>query len=357
MSTAAEHDPWLHAVPSVDPASDAARADALANDDNPPPDDEAPTRTPGRSALSARAYTRAQLADLPVPCPLIADTLDERTVAVLAGPRGSLKSFVVISWALSVATGLAWLGRLVHAPGRALIVAAEGAQGMHQRIAAWEDAHQPVPDDALTVITGPVNLLERGQVDELAGFLRAGGYSFIALDTLARCMVGGDENSARDMGIVVDSLDRIRDATGVHGCVVAAHHTPRSDNGRPRGSSALDSGVDTIYMSEGDSSLVRLNREKRKDGPVDDTLNVCLQLSGASGYLADTRPSLTNSADKLMSVFLSAFSETGASKSELRAVADMAPATFARSLNSLVNLGLLRNEGTDKRPFYRKATA
>jgi hypothetical protein len=305
--------------------------------------------------LADLTLTRDQLADLPAPEPLIDDTLDQRTVAILAGPRGTLKSFVLISWAASIGTGRAWLGRTVHARQRALIVAAEGAEGMHRRLEAWEDAHLAVPDDALSVLRVPVNLLNPAAVAELCELVREGGYGFVAIDTIARSMTGGDENSGRDMGLVVAALYDVLAATGAHGSVVAAHHAPRADAGRPRGHTALESGVDTIYVTSGDPALMQLTRVKRKDGPCDDVVNCRLELRESSGFLADTRPGLANKADELLSVFVSAFSETGASKTELRAAADLAPATFHRSLNSLISLGILRNDGTDARPFYRLA--
>ena len=63
----------------------------------------------------------------------------------------------------------------------------------------------------------------------------------------------------------------------------------------------------------------------------------------------------TNAAARLLSTFLSMFSQTGATKAELRNVADMPPATFFRALSELVKSGELINEGTDARPFYRLA--
>jgi hypothetical protein len=40
---------------------------------------------------------------------LIEDTVDRRTVAVVAGSFGTLKSFVLLDWASCVATGSRWL--------------------------------------------------------------------------------------------------------------------------------------------------------------------------------------------------------------------------------------------------------
>jgi hypothetical protein len=66
-----------------------------------------------------------------------------------------------------------------------------------------------------------------------------------------------------------------------------------------------------------------------------------------------TRRGQTDSANTLLSAFCSHFAATGASKAELRLVADMSPATFYRALCELVESGRLVNVGTDKQPFYK----
>ncbi len=310
--------------------------------------------TPSRPGLRDRLLSRSGLASLPEPESLITDTIDRRTVAVVAGHFGSLKSFVLQAWAASVATGHTWLGREVE-QGSVLYIAAEGAQGLHPRFSAWEYGWQTdIPDDALDVLPEPVNLMDATAVAQLCEL--AAGRSLVVVDTLARCLVGADENSARDMGIAVDALYRIRNAT-VDGTVVLAHHTGK-DRSTIRGSSALEAGVDTVYTAEGDAGLVHLKRTKRKDGPRADHLQIKLSPVLDSGVIvsalaADMKPN----ARELMSVFMSAFGSTGATKSDLRNVADMPPASFHRSLNELVNAGTLVNEGTDARPFYKASEA
>ncbi|MBB3082946.1 AAA family ATPase [Geodermatophilus sabuli] len=308
-------------------------------------------RPAGSSRLRERLLSRGALASLPKPQPLIADTIDRRTVTVVAGHFGSLKSFVLQDWAACVATGRPWISRPVE-QGRVLYVAAEGAHGLHARWAAWEYGwRRTIPDDALSVLPEPVNLLDEGAVAELCAL--AAGHSLVVLDTLARCIVGADENSARDMGMAVDALYRLRTATG-DGTVVLAHHTGK-DRSTIRGSSALEAGVDTVYTTDGDPRLMKMSRTKRKDGPREDTLQLKLSPVLDSGVVvsalaADMKPN----AQALMSVFMSAFGATGASKADLRNVADLPPASFHRSLNELVSAGALVNEGSDSRPFYRK---
>jgi AAA domain len=309
---------------------------------------------PRRRTLADRTFTRSQLADLPKHEPLIENTLDRRTVAAVIGPQGTLKSFLLISWLCSVATGTPWLGRPVKR-GPVVLIAAEGAYGINGRIGAWEQHHDiQVPDDGLRVIAGPVNLTKPSEVSYLCADI--GEHAIVGIDTLARSIVGADENSAKDMGVAVDSLYRLRDATG-DGTVVVAHHTPKGNGTTGRGSSAFEFGIDTIYLADGNAEGVTLTRTKRKDGPQTDVLNGHLQVVGLSGFFADKTAELSNAADALLSAFMSAFSATG-TKAELRhTVPDMPPATFHRSLNSLIKLGILRNAGTDKRPFYVRAQA
>jgi hypothetical protein len=94
----------------------------------------------------------------------------------------------------------------------------------------------------------------------------------VTLDTLARCSAGMDENSAMDTGRMLDSLAQVRDATGPTGVVGVVHHTGKSDRQTARGSSALESGVDTVYRTEGDARAMTLTCTKRKDGPDTDRL-------------------------------------------------------------------------------------
>ncbi|RFU23030.1 AAA family ATPase [Geodermatophilus marinus] len=314
---------------SVDEAT-VAQVLALARVGQPAADEQ-----PRRAPMRDRLLTRSSLAELPEPEPLIADTIDRRTVALVAGHFGSLKSFVAQDWAACVATGRPWMGRPVQ-QGSALYVAAEGAHGLHPRFTAWEHGWQRrIPDDALTVLPEPVNLSDSAAVAELCELVA--GRALVVVDTLARCLVGADENSAKDMGIAVDALYRLRDATG-DGTVVVLHHTGK-DRATVRGSSALEAGVDTVYQTEGDARCMRLSRTKRKDGPREDQLQVRLNPVLSSGVIVSAIGADMNSnARTLMSAFMSAFGTTGATKADLRNVVDMPPASFHRSLTRVPQL-------------------
>lgn len=311
-----------------------------------------------RPAMAAAVLSRSDLRNLPAPEPLISNVLDRGTCALLYGYRGSYKSFVAFDWAACVATGKPWQGRQV-SMARGLYIAAEGAIGYQGRSNAWEVGWgRKIDDGTLDFYPRPVNFMDARQVAELGALVAWGGYGFIVIDTVARCSVGADENSAKDAGLFIDRMYWILNRTpGGRGVVLAVHHTGK-DKTTLRGSSAFDAGVDTVYAATRDEGAVLLNREKRKDGPELDAHELRLDLiQGTNSAVLSVHQQVDKPerASRLLSTFVHLFLTTGATKSELRNVADMPNATFHRALDDLVKSGELINTGTDKRPFYKAA--
>ncbi len=237
-----------------------------------------------------------------------------------------------------------------------LYVASEGAYGLHGRLETWEYAWQStIPAQRFHVLPVPVQFGNRHDVLQLRSIVADLTPDLVVIDTIARCAVGLDENSARDMGMVVDVLYKLRDDTG-NGTVLAIHHTGK-DRQTVRGSSAIEAGVDTVYTIEGDSKLLKLERTKRKDGPLGDVLQLSLRPVDAmpSAVLESVHPGvdMRPTAEALLSTFRVHFSATGASKADLRTVSDLVPSSFSRALNDLVNQGVLVNTGSASRPHYR----
>ena len=326
-----------------------------------------------------RVLDRDDLDNLPTPEPLIEDTLDLGTVAVLGGPWGSGKSFLSLDWGACVATGKPWQGRTIHradpdyAGASVLFIAAEGAYGLAQRLNAWECAwgqagatrlFRSIP--SAVNLTEPMTLAELiyGEIEYEHTTNRPGhGYALIVVDTLAKCMVGAEENSAKDMGGIVDALYKIRDAGKCEAypagpTVLAVHHTGR-DGRTMRGSSALEAGVDTVYQVSKEGNEIHLARTKAKDRPLHDEMTLTLNpIPGTESAVISVHHGVDKPerADKLLSTFRALFGQTGASRAELRTAAEMPSATFHRALNDLLESGELINHGSDKRPFYKERT-
>lgn len=167
------------------------------------------------------------------------------------GPSGGGKSFVALDWALEVAQ-----------EQPVIYVAAEDAQGYAARKIAWCKHHEKGAGQ-LYFVPEPVNLFDPAAVaafvDDVARPLSP---ALIIFDTLARCMTGADENSARDMGVVIDHLEYIRHATAA--AVVPVHHSGK--NGATyRGSSALFGAAYTVIELESDGDLIKITCDKAKN--------------------------------------------------------------------------------------------
>lgn len=72
----------------------------------------------------------------------------------------------------------------------------------------------------------------------------------IVIDTLARSMAGGDENSAQDMGRAIAVADQLRDQFDA--ATLLVHHSGKNVSKGSRGSSALLGAGDGYFRVEGD---------------------------------------------------------------------------------------------------------
>ena len=203
----------------------------------------------------------------PQPYPLIKDILDRGTVVALSGPSGKGKSFTALDWALSVASGVPWMGHAV-TRGSVLYVAAEGAHGQAKRVEAWIKVHQPSDTIDMQIVIDPVNLRDPGEVDVLVKMVREEVADLVVIDGLAKCTPGVDESSASEMGEVVDALYRIRDAIDVGETTILVVYHDGYDGIQVQGSSALKAGVDTVYnvFSEDPHDMYSVRCSKRRYG-------------------------------------------------------------------------------------------
>ncbi len=205
-----------------------------------------------------------QFKHLPPPSFLIDDLIVEGSISALVGPSETYKSFVAISIAAAVSTGTPWHSREV-VKGPVIYISGEGSGGIGRRMLAWENYHQLEFPENCYILPEAVQLLQDGDVTQLIAEIEQlpEKPKLIVIDTLARAMVGGDENSAQDMGVFVAAADRLRVATGGH--VLIVHHFGK-DN-KVRGSSALMAAVDTAIEVEKAGVKLTLKCGKQKDSP------------------------------------------------------------------------------------------
>lgn len=223
---------------------------------------------PGRRSLRSALFTLDQLEEIQPPEPLIEGLLFEDSLAAIYGQPGSYKSFIALDMALSVVTGEKWHGHHVNR-GPALYVAAEGVSGMRSRVRAWREDRSlwQLPED-FKILGAPPMLLEAGDLAEMVEIVDEMNPALIVIDTLARTVVGQDENTTETMGRLIEAGAQLQRATGA--CVLFVHHDTKA-GGTLRGSSALDGGLDTeIFVKRNGSFVTLKNRApegKQKNAP------------------------------------------------------------------------------------------
>jgi hypothetical protein len=200
---------------------------------------------------------------------LIKGLLGENTMVVLYGPSGVRKTFAALDLAYAIAAGHAW-NELATKQGAVLYIAAEGGFGIRRRIAALRKKHGlNVP---FYLVVFPLNLFDDAKhlkalyaaIEQVAAEA-AMPVRMVVLDTLARVMAGGDENSAQDMSIFVQACDAIRHRTKSTTMIV--HHSGKDVAKGARGSSALRAATDTELEVSGEqgSKVSVLKVTKQRD--------------------------------------------------------------------------------------------
>lgn len=211
--------------------------------------------------IRSQIYDATELDGLPLPTWQIDDVLVAGSLTYIAGEPGHGKSFVAVSIACSIATGLPWFGRSVR-PGKVLYIAAEGAQGVRKRIRVWEhEHHTTLPGGVLRVLSVPVQIDNTPKWRALQAIIAEDAYDLIIVDTQARMTVGKEENSQQDMSPVIELMEQMRRLPS-QPTVLVVHHSPKAaGEPRLRGSSALTGACEAII------GVKRTYSRKKNAGP------------------------------------------------------------------------------------------
>lgn len=308
--------------------------------------------TPERPPMRDRLLSVADLANLPAPAPIVHHLLDYDSVVLAYGRRGCGKSFVAVDLTAAIATGTRWHGRLT-SQAFGLYVVAEGAAGLGQRYDAWQDHHNATGVDGMMILPEPVNLLSPSTVGEFAEMAADIGAKLIVLDTLARCMVGGDENSAKDAGLAVEQLDVIRRRTGA--CVIAVHHAGKNLDNGARGSSAFEAAADTVLEIGMTDDIMMIACTKQKNHVQPNPIRLRLRPTAQSAVLEEYRSEegdLPLSVIETLRALRDIETAEGVATGKWSVSVDAQPRTFYRHVKRLIDDSLVVSVGSKKVPKY-----
>ena len=152
---------------------------------------------------------------------------------VIYGKPGSCKTFIAMDF----------LNRLALArPDMNVVFAAgEGVADLYSRQMAWEK-HNGHQIDNIHIYDEALPLLQSEGVEDFVLWVNDIQPSFIVIDTLARAMLGENENDTAIMSEFIAQCDNLMRQLDCG--ILLVHHTNRM--GYMRGSIALDGGADSI---------------------------------------------------------------------------------------------------------------
>ena len=191
----------------------------------------------------------------------VKDVLPAQGLAVIYGASGSGKSFLALDLACAIAEGRRWFGyRVEQRP--VVYLCLEGQAGFRLRIAAWEQANARSLPEQLQFLFDDFNLPNPDDVQELAATAPAN--SVFIIDTLNRAAPLIDENSSKEMGIILNSFKQLQRLT--NGLVIPVHHTGKNIKAGMRGHSSLNSAADASIDVSKTAGVRRWTTAKVKDG-------------------------------------------------------------------------------------------
>lgn len=166
----------------------------------------------------------------------IKGVIPEAALAVIYGAPSSGKTFFAMDLGFAVAQGVPWRGLKVK-QGKVAYIAAEDAHGVRMRAKAYADEHK-IDNMPFYILGASPNFRDFDDMTQVAKAVVAlGDVSLIFVDTWARALAGGDENSAKDVGEAVTLCAKLHRATGA--TVILIHHSGKDSAKGARGSTAL----------------------------------------------------------------------------------------------------------------------
>jgi hypothetical protein len=200
----------------------------------------------------------------PPPEYLIDGVIPNATLGVVYGGPGSGKSFWTTDLGMHIADGREWRGRAVKRTKVAYLIA-EGVAGGRVRLKAARTEFN-FDTAGFDIIEDAPNLLDKADPPALARELH--GVGLVIVDTLAQTIPGADENSGKDMSVVLEHCKLIHKATGAMVLLIA--HAGKDETRGMRGWSGVKGALDVEIEVTTDGERFDANRvakiTKQKDG-------------------------------------------------------------------------------------------
>jgi hypothetical protein len=172
------------------------------------------------------------------------------------GAPGSLKSALLTDIAVCVAANRDWYERHSKGPASIIYFALERADLVRRRLAAYRTRHD-LKSLPIAVVAKLVNLMDTRAAQVVVATIEAVEKRFgcpvglLIFDTYAKAISagGGDEDKARDQGVMFANIQRIKERRAVHVALVG--HTGKDATRGARGSNAILGDADVMVAITG----------------------------------------------------------------------------------------------------------
>ena len=193
---------------------------------------------------------------------LLPKTIEAGVLAVMAGKRGTFKSFIALDWLL----------RIAQTGKPAVLLSGEGA-GLDRRIDAWMQTYgldTPIKTLPVLALERVINLHAKEVMQGLVQAIDTANIepAIICVDTFSKYTAGLDENSNVEVASFLTDLgESLRDR--YRSTVLLVAHTGHGEGKRPRGAYALMANPDSEHVVERTEGtmMVTVTRERYKDAP------------------------------------------------------------------------------------------
>lgn len=200
---------------------------------------------------------------------LIPELIVERSTILMYGARASYKSLLALDIMMGVAAMQETFGVMPLSGGPVFYGAHEGQGALRKHRRAWRIA-KGIEGKVDFFLGNAPRIMNQEDIEEFGDQIEmrcdklGKAPAMICLDTVAKCMLGMDENSVKDASIMIQFVESLVESFG---CAVMAVHHSGTEKGRARGSTAFEAGFDTVLEVDRheDTRAVQVKMHKQKE--------------------------------------------------------------------------------------------
>jgi len=291
---------WQYAMRQwyEDVAIAAAQPDPSPEAVDPAAEFAAATATAQQTGKLFEYLTVEQILAMADPKWLIDKLMIEHSLGIIYGPPGSLKTFISLDVALSLATKQpSWWGYGIHHTGTVVYISSEGVANLKFRMQAWaQHRGVDIANAPFRLIRQSINFMKAEDIGILLETVQAivdeaGPVAAVFVDTVSRVLPGAKENQQEDMSLFVAACDQVRNRFMT--TVIGLHHTNYA--GGMRGSTVIPGAGDFLIEVSRDAGEMQgfIRAKKIKDGedgwdrPFEATLVELGDIGGHSSLVVD----------------------------------------------------------------------